>query len=284
VGVQTFLQFWSRHNTLIIEVLIGLILLTVVYLAFRTFFGKEDADSSASSAGQDMGKIERALQRIIETQTTAPTPNIGGEIAVAVPAADAEEVAKLKTELAEKTAEIEVLKAAAGAQVAQPALTPEEKKQLDAKIKDLEARLAEYEIISEDIADLSFYKEENVKLQKEIEGLKGAPAAAAPAAAVAEAVAAAPAPEPVLEPEPIAAPAPPPAPEPAPVAEVAAAEPAPAPAPDPLTPPPTTDAVPSEDPLLKELAAAADAPAPAAPAAADEGQLINQFENFVKKG
>ena len=47
-----------------------------------------------------------------------------------------------------------------------------ETNQLQERIKELEARLSEYEIIAEDIADLSFYKEENHKLQKEIDEIK----------------------------------------------------------------------------------------------------------------
>jgi hypothetical protein len=40
------------------------------------------------------------------------------------------------------------------------------------KIKNLEGKLSEYEIIEDDIADLSNFKEENIRLQKELEALK----------------------------------------------------------------------------------------------------------------
>ena len=43
---------------------------------------------------------------------------------------------------------------------------------LEEKIKDLEARLSEYSIIEDDIADLSFYKEETLRLQDEVKTLK----------------------------------------------------------------------------------------------------------------
>jgi len=63
---------------------------------------------------------------------------------------------------------------------------------LNGKVEELQARLAEYEIIEDDIADLSMFKDENRKLKDEVESLKAklveaetktaeAPAAAAPA-------------------------------------------------------------------------------------------------------
>src|SRR5690606_29016337 len=59
-----------------------------------------------------------------------------------------------------------------------PGVSTEEKDKLDAKIKELQAKLSEYEIISEDIADLSFYKEQNAKLAREVEALKSGGAVA----------------------------------------------------------------------------------------------------------
>jgi hypothetical protein len=44
---------------------------------------------------------------------------------------------------------------------------------LEARIKDLEARLKEYEIIEDDIANLSLYKEENSRLKDELSKAKG---------------------------------------------------------------------------------------------------------------
>lgn len=44
---------------------------------------------------------------------------------------------------------------------------------LQAKVKELTEKLSEYEIIEDDIANLSFYKTENIKLKNELEKLKG---------------------------------------------------------------------------------------------------------------
>jgi hypothetical protein len=93
---------------------------------------------------------------------------------------------------------------------------------LDGRIKELEAKLAEYEILEDDIADLSLYKEENVRLRAELEKIKGggAPAPAPEAAAPAPTSPPPPAPEPVAETVPAAVPAA--APEPAPPAPASA--------------------------------------------------------------
>lgn len=94
--------------------------------------------------------------------------------------------------------------------------------ELKAKIANLEARLAEYEVIEDDLANLKRYQQENKQLKAQIDMLKGgAPAAAAAPAPEAAAPAAAPAPAPAAAPEPAASP----------IAAAEAAAPA-APAPD----------------------------------------------------
>jgi hypothetical protein len=179
---------------------------------------------------------------------------------------------QLKADIAEKdrllaAAKEETARATALAQTSnqQPPKSDDEAKKLESKVKDLEARLAEYEIISEDIADLSFYKEENIRLQNELMALKNGEAPADAVVAAPEAAEAAPlTADGALAPD--AAP---------PVAEVIP-EAAPAAA---------------EDDIMKEFAKAVEeqkAPTTEAPAAAKTDQtenadLMNQFENFVKK-
>lgn len=176
MSVESFLNFWSRHNTGIIEVLIGLILLTVVYLAVRTFWlrSAELESPAAAPQGADLGELEKTLKKLLENQQPSMAPGAGATAGV-----NPEEVQRLKQELADREKALEELKAQAAA--APAGVSDADKKALEDKIKDLEGRLAEYEIISEDIADLSFYKEENGKLQKELEALRGA-AQSAPAA------------------------------------------------------------------------------------------------------
>lgn len=248
MSVESFLHFWSHYNTRIIEVLVGLILLCLVYLAYRTFLAPLSTDETATGAGAGREELEKTLARILETQKAGAGPQLSD-------AESSAEIQRLKgilgerdTLITELRAELEKASQTSAAEAPPAGLDAEEKSKLEGVIKDLEARLAEYEIISEDIADLSFYKEENSRLQKELEALKGG---AAPQAA-------APAPEPTPEPTP----------------EV---ESAPEPAPEPVEAPAASDSV------LAEMAATAEANPPVEPPD-DDSHLMNQFENFVKKG
>jgi hypothetical protein len=261
VNVEKFLHFWNQYNATLIEVLIALVLLTLILLAYKSFFGK-DADFDGESARPQFAELEKNLQKIIEThglQKQASQSETG--VAGAFNSEQQAEFEKLKIELVEKESQLQELKlkvsdpaalaanaaAAASAQVgvaqAASAQTSAEvdsasKNKLEEKIKELEARLAEYEIISEDIADLSFYKEENTKLQKELDAFKNASTAQPAASAVEETV----------QEEPAASVAP-------------------------------LEGINAEQALEEMSQAAKSSSTPIA----DESQLMNQFENFVKK-
>lgn len=229
--IDSFLNFLFKHNTTIIEVLIASVLVLLVLVALRLFLSsKEPKDSSLSSGS--LGDLEASLKKILEKAGGVPA---NSEVTAAVAAGNpeaknlVEEINKLKEELGAKQKQVEELKSnsAQNTATAAPGLSASDKEKLEAQIKELQAKLSEYEIISEDIADLSFYKEQNAKLTKELENLKSgggpapeaAPVAAAVAAVVAEAAApvveAPPAPTP---PAPVAAPVATPTPAPAAVA------------------------------------------------------------------
>lgn len=214
--MDKFLSLWDNHNIAIIEGLVALVILFSLLLAYRSFFAKS-AQGHDGDAGQglDAAQLEKTLQKILDNQAAGKskgTEDLSLDIAEesesssAKPAvgagADAAEVAKLKAAVSEGQQKIQELQkqvkeaqaaaeasAAAAATVA-PAgggevaggISAKEKEDLLGKIRDLEARLAEYEIISEDIADLSRYREENDNLKKEIEALKAGVPAAAPVA------------------------------------------------------------------------------------------------------
>jgi hypothetical protein len=179
VNTAKVLDFIISHNTLIIEVLFGLVLIGAIYLAIRLFISDEQMGDSANLSG-----IEESLRKIIET---------GGGVGVKSPvlksasgstdAVDSSELSeeidalkreneRLKLDLQEKEAALAAGAASATGEKSSTTGDSGAKGALEEKIRDLEGRLAEYAIIEDDIADLSFYKEETVRLQTELDALK----------------------------------------------------------------------------------------------------------------
>lgn len=287
--MEKFLEFWSHNNAVIIETLVALILVSAIYLAYRSFFGPKGVDTfeRAGAGGGEVqtAQIEKTLQKILEQQSQlkASSASAGsGGSAGEPPAEMVQELAQLKKNLEEKEKQITVLreKAEVAAQAAKNGGPSEkdiaaaasaaagmaEKERLDyeARIKELEARLAEYEIISEDIADLSFFKEENARLTKELEALRGG-GGAGPAAPAAPAESAAPA---------------------EPVADLAAELEAAAAA-IPTEPAPADGAGAIDDSLMAEFAAAVEGQKSGTleetPKSDENDKLLAEFENFNKK-
>lgn len=161
--------------------------------------------------------------------------------------ADAAEVSALKAALAQALAKQEELqkllaaltkdKAAVDAKLAAGASAPAAAggdpnalKELNDKIAKLESRLAEYEVIEDDLANLKKYQQENKQLRSQLEALQKGGAAPAPTPPPEAAAPPPPAPAPEPTPAPAAQAAPPP--PPAPAAEAAPPSPPP-PAPEP---------------------------------------------------
>jgi len=159
-----------NHNTIIIVAIsIGITLLLLVY-STRIFIKSNDPSVTVSNTRVDLSEIEALLKQVLSkshgvtealesrpTATTAETQS-GAELVA--------EIKRLQTELQQKQEEIEASKSKF------KELDPEEKLKLEGRIRELEAKLAEYEIIAEDIADLSRYKDENIRLKKKISELE----------------------------------------------------------------------------------------------------------------
>jgi len=207
MSFETLIPFVIEHNALIIQGLVALILFFVAFLAVRNFMrGSEPSPS----AGANLDQLEGTLKKLLEKANVVAAAPLSADTSRL-----AAEIETLRSSLAEKQDQIEQMRMAPRPEGSQPASAPglsdEDKAALEAQVRDLQAKLSEYEIISEDIADLSFYKEENAKLQKQLESAKTAGTATVAAPAVA----------PVPETPPPAAKAPvkPPVPEPAAVEE-----------------------------------------------------------------
>lgn len=284
---ETFLELLTQHNTLVIQVLVTIVLVISAFVIYRIYVA---GDASEGEGAANTQHLEKTLQKFLDMQSSN-APRTESAAAAATPGGDTEklreELLQARAAIKERDEKIAALEAAGGGAGGASA---DEKAKYEAKISDLEQRLAEYEIIAEDIADLARYREENVKLKDEVQKLKAAGSAA-------------PATEPVSE---VAA---------APVAEASASVAAPVEevqAPVENTPPPAesvaaapeaaaaTETPAVTDDLMAEFEAAvaqqkdATAAASAAPAVEepvpgaevpeeDRKRLLNDFEDFVKK-
>lgn len=203
LSLQTLVPYLVDNNATIVSTLVLIIILLSVFLGFRSFLSAKNADS-LQGAEPSMAHLEETLKKLLERADQVPTAASVGSGASAENTALLKEIEDLKNSLAEKQVQMEILERKSGSEPA-PAgagLSSAEKDAMASQIKDLQARLSEYEIISEDIADLSFFREENAKLQKELESIKkggGASTSSSPApAAQAAAPPAASAPEPAV--------------------------------------------------------------------------------------
>lgn len=150
----------------------------------RALFGKKETpeasvvDSAVNVAPSVAlgGDIQQFLQRILDQTTKLEGLSLEGLAPKALGEVEAQ-VQKLKADLSAREEELNTLKT-----VGNPKAAADSEK-LSGRIEELEAKLAEYEILEDDIADLSLYKEENTRLRGELERMRGgAPApAAAPA-------------------------------------------------------------------------------------------------------
>lgn len=187
------------YNVLIVEVLLGLIILSAGFLAFRFFSRPEDEESALNLKG-----FEESIRKLIEAQSRTSSSTELSSFAGGTPEPSSDlmeemttQIDRLKIQLLQRTEEVEQLRSqleAVGGSDSVNRVAPdteakeagkapsvtsggatgnsEGQKALEEKIRDLEARLNEYSIIEDDIADLSFYKEETVRLQAEVDALK----------------------------------------------------------------------------------------------------------------
>ncbi|MBL7543009.1 MAG: hypothetical protein JNL11_04290 [Bdellovibrionaceae bacterium] len=281
----------------------------ILFIIYRQFFSKAESHAttvSSNSVSIDTSEIEEKLKKILENQSAFKTTNSDGVVApaptvsAAPVVANTEEIEKLKIDIKEKEKVIEELKKGVAQQPVGAVGNKEDAKKFEEKIKELEGRLQEYEIISEDIADLSFYKEENARLQKELSA-GGATKTATPAPVV-PAPAAASVPESEVSPPVAASEASSPAEassvsvavsEPVVSSSSVAPEPIPVAAGDAIATSPEETAVVDDD-ILKEFAAAVEGQKQAesvsesqavdAQKLTESKELMGEFENFIKKG
>ena len=186
MNFEKILNFLIVHNVAIIQWTLAVILGSSAWIFFRSMFGK-GASVRASEALIDgnLSEVSAVLQRLLAQAGTMPAlataasgavPGATAQAAAATPSGEpgagavvasgpltSEELERLKKTLAITEEELAKLKA--------DPLADKFKAQ-SIKLEELQSKLAEYEILEDDIADLSLYKDENARLKAELENFK----------------------------------------------------------------------------------------------------------------
>ena len=184
---MSLLRYLFDHNQQVIGGLMVIILATAALLALRMVQQEKSAPAGGASHVKgavvdiDLGAIEAAFKRVMAAQSGAPVS--AGAAAAAAPTGDGSSESKIQElarEIDRLTAELSSKSdgggfGGTGAATSASAAGSSDSgalEALNAKISELEGKLTEYEIIEDDIADLSRFKEENAELRGEIEALK----------------------------------------------------------------------------------------------------------------
>lgn len=179
MNLESVLFYVTHHSESIIQWVFLTILVFSGFLIARSLFGKKSAAPVATATVQsgisDNGEIHQFLQRILDQTTKLESVKLETLTPAAVADVDAQ-VQALKNDLLARDEELAKLK------VTGEAKPSEDSAKLTLRIEELQSKLAEYEILEDDIADLSLYKEENVRLRTEIDKLKSGAPTPAPAA------------------------------------------------------------------------------------------------------
>lgn len=183
--MESILSLFIFHDTYVVAFLVFGITAVIVLLLLSNQSSPSSVIKSEVGGGDN---IEGALRRVLNEKSWVTTTAAEG---------GADSVAKL-TELEDEVLQKDRKIAELNKQITQGGggVTGDNDELLK-KIAELEERLTEYEIIEDDIADLSLYKTENDKLAAELDKLKAQlEGAAAPEPEPAGAVSMAPEPEP----------------------------------------------------------------------------------------
>lgn len=210
--IERMLQLYVAN---INSVIIWLALLCLGLIAFYLLVALRGEKLEFEAAGGQFAQLEETLKKVLENaqlggalnrSTTEVKIEEGGVIPGINPDMIAE-IDQMRKAISDREKEIAKLKeqAGSGASGGGGAGNDADVAAMKKKLKEVEAKLAEYEIIEDDIANLSLYKDENAKLKDEVDRLKKGGAVAAAPAPVAETPVAVPVATPVAEPVAVAA-------------------------------------------------------------------------------
>ncbi len=151
----------TANNQSIIQWLLFIIALITTLMMLRLVFGKSETKTAKGDTpfAGTLDKILEETQGIKLHLATAPPVDTSVVRTVADP--------KVLEQLSLREKEIEDLKV----QLKSMPVAVADSGDVSEKLKDLESRLAEYEILEDDIADLSLFKEENARLKAQLDAL-----------------------------------------------------------------------------------------------------------------
>lgn len=188
---KSSINFIAENYVIVTGSTLALFFATSMVLLIRSIGKKEEAQA----ATLDVKEIEVAMQRVLAAQpiavAAAPAPAIVDAETIeeesnersAAPASEANQevidgykktISELESRVEQLTKDLETAKSQEKPRD-ENAVSKEEYDALKEKVSELQARLTEYEIIEDDIADLSMYKEENARLKAELARMKGTP-------------------------------------------------------------------------------------------------------------
>jgi thiamine phosphate synthase YjbQ (UPF0047 family) len=163
--MEWFLSLFIFHDAYVVSSLVLAIAIVVVLLLI--FNQQSPRAIVADEMEGSTERIEGLLKRVLKESKTVEE-NDGEQDSLEMLKKEVLDKDRTIAELNKKLNQGTASSSAAGGAV--PAVDTSE---LEQKIAELEAQLEEYELIEDDIADLSNYRSENTKLKEEIARLKG---------------------------------------------------------------------------------------------------------------
>ncbi len=183
--MNELINWVSLNNTLMIQICFTVVLVLLVVYVYRLFFVVSSGPAETSSGNFEVSqlnqKIEQLLQQKIDGQSNAnsnPGNVSSGQVASAASSSDRAEVQQLRAEVStlrnalneseKKVFDMSPSATSDAAGLVENKIGEEKAAELSAKVEQLEARLAEYDVIAEDIAELSQLRSENSELKKRL--------------------------------------------------------------------------------------------------------------------
>ncbi len=191
--MEKVLYFLSNYNAQIIQAGFAVVFLLIIVYVYRAFFMAGSLSGDMADVAHSPA-IEQKLNQILEIQRSKSGSSASASAASSKTAAGSgsalnqnaeEEIDKLKAEIYNLRQQLsDVAKSSVGsssessavasatqaleAGMENDAVSSKATVEMVVKVKELESRLAEYEIIADDIAELSQLRADNAKLKEQL--------------------------------------------------------------------------------------------------------------------